>query len=430
MTMSVLLLVFTVVLLAVGFPVGFALAGATLAAVGLGSDFPLVVVLKEMFVGIDSFALLAVPFFILAAELMSGGSLTEVLLRFASQFVGHLRGGLGHANVLSLTMFSGISGSALADAAGPGAMLVRMMERAGYDRGYAAALTASTAIIGPIIPPSIIMIIYALQDDTVTPLGLFMAGIIPGLVIAGAMMITNQVICLRRGYKSDIPRPNLREIDRQLGEGRSRTAAAGHHPRRHARRSVHADRGLGSGSRLRAAGRQVRVPDAAVEDGAGAAVPDGDPDLVGADHRRRQQCLRVGPDDRECPAGDLGVDRAARAGTDRPAAAGQRIPARVRDLHRAAARRDGARAHPRTRRARRRHRPDPLRDDRDLQPDARDDHAAGRRPALRDVCRDPRPSPATVARTGSLHAGAPRGADADHARAGVRPGCQRSAAWR
>jgi len=212
MTMSILLLIFTVVLLAVGFPVGFALAGATLAAVGLGSDFPLVVVLKEMFVGIDSFALLAVPFFILAAELMSGGSLTEVLLRFASQFVGHLRGGLGHANVLSLTMFSGISGSALADAAGPGAMLVRMMERAGYDRGYAAALTASTAIIGPIIPPSIIMIIYALQDDRVTPLGLFMAGILPGLVIAAAMMITNQVICLRRGYRSGVPRPNLREM--------------------------------------------------------------------------------------------------------------------------------------------------------------------------------------------------------------------------
>jgi tripartite ATP-independent transporter DctM subunit len=173
-----------------------------------------VVVLKEMFVGIDSFALLAVPFFILAAELMSGGSLTEVLLRFAAQFVGHRRGGLGHANVLSLTLFSGISGSALADAAGPGAMLVRMMEKAGYDRSYAAALTASTAIIGPIIPPSIIMIVYCLQDDRVTPLGLFMAGIVPGLVIAAAMMATNQVICLRRHYRSDAPRPNLGEMIR------------------------------------------------------------------------------------------------------------------------------------------------------------------------------------------------------------------------
>ena len=214
MAMSMILLACTVALLALGLPVGFSLAGATLLAVGLGSDFPLVVVLKEMFVGIDSFALLAVPFFILAAELMSGGSLTEVLLRFASQFVGHRRGGLGHANVLSLTLFSGISGSALADAAGPGAMLVKMMERAGYDRGYAAALTASTAIIGPIIPPSIIMIIYCLQDDRVTPLGLFMAGIIPGVIIAAAMMATNQVICLRRHYRSEMPRPNLAEMIR------------------------------------------------------------------------------------------------------------------------------------------------------------------------------------------------------------------------
>ena len=103
--MSLILFITTVVLLAIGTPVGFALAGATLFAVAAGGQYPLVVVLKEMFSGIDSFALLAVPFFILAAELMSGGSLTEVLLRFASQFVGHRRGGLGHANVLSLTLF-------------------------------------------------------------------------------------------------------------------------------------------------------------------------------------------------------------------------------------------------------------------------------------------------------------------------------------
>ena len=210
--MSLILYITTVVLLAIGTPVGFALAGATLFAVAAGGQYPLVVVLKEMFSGIDSFALLAVPFFILAAELMSGGSLTEVLLRFASQFVGHRRGGLGHANVLSLTLFSGISGSALADAAGPGAMLIRMMDKAGYARSYAAALTASTAIIGPIIPPSIIMIIYALQDDRVTPLGLFMAGILPGLLIAAAMMITNQIIAVRRHYKSDMPPPSGAEM--------------------------------------------------------------------------------------------------------------------------------------------------------------------------------------------------------------------------
>ena len=135
---------------------------AELAAVTLGTSFPLLVLLKETFTGIDSFPLMAVPFFILAAELMSGGSLTEVLLKFASQFVGHKRGGLGYTNVVSLTFFSGISGSALADAAGPGAMMIRMMDKAGYDRAYAAALTAATAIVGPIIPPSIPMVIYAL----------------------------------------------------------------------------------------------------------------------------------------------------------------------------------------------------------------------------------------------------------------------------
>jgi tripartite ATP-independent transporter DctM subunit len=153
-----------------------------------------------------------VPFFILAAELMSGGSLTEVLLRFAGQFVGHKRGGLGYTNVVSLTFFSGISGSALADAAGPGAMLIRMMDKAGYDRSYAAALTASTAIVGPIIPPSIIMIIYALQDETVSVGQLFVAGIIPGILIAVAMCVVNYRVSRQRNYKGDGQLPSMREI--------------------------------------------------------------------------------------------------------------------------------------------------------------------------------------------------------------------------
>ena len=140
-----------VVLLVLGFPVAFALAISASLAVLVSGRYPQLVVFKEMFTGIDSFPLMAVPFFILAAELMSGGALTSVLLRFAAQFVGHLRGGLGYANVLSLTMFSGISGSALADAAGPGAMMTKMMHKAGYDRPYAAALSANAA---PATPPS------------------------------------------------------------------------------------------------------------------------------------------------------------------------------------------------------------------------------------------------------------------------------------
>ena len=212
MDASVVLIVSACVFLAIGVPVAFALGLSTVTTLILAENYPLMVLLKETFTGIDSFPLMAVPFFILAAELMSGGSLTEVLLRFAGQFVGHRRGGLGYTNVVSLTFFSGISGSALADSAGPGSMLIRMMDKAGYDRSYAAALTASTAIVGPIIPPSIIMIIYALQDETVSVGTLFAAGILPGILIAVAMCLVNYHVSKKRNYKGDGQTPPLREI--------------------------------------------------------------------------------------------------------------------------------------------------------------------------------------------------------------------------
>ena len=212
MSAGLILIISACFFLAIGVPVAFALGMATVAALVLAENFPLFVLLKETFTGIDSFPLMAVPFFILAAELMSGGSLTEVLLRFAGQFVGYKRGGLGYTNVVSLTFFSGISGSALADAAGPGSMLIKMMDKAGYDRSYAAALTAATAIVGPIIPPSIIMIIYALQDDNVSVGALFVAGLIPGLLIAVAMCVVNFYISKKRNYKGAGQMPPWREV--------------------------------------------------------------------------------------------------------------------------------------------------------------------------------------------------------------------------
>jgi tripartite ATP-independent transporter DctM subunit len=202
------------VLLAVGVPVAFAMAISALAAAYFGSSYPMLVVVKEMFSGLDSFPLMAVPFFILAAELMTGGAMTHVLLRFASQFVGHLRGGLGYANVLSSTMFAGISGSALADAAGPGAMMVRMMEKGGYDRSYAGALTASSAVIGPIIPPSIIMIIYAMQVEEVSVGALFIAGIVPGLLMTVVLCAANWYVCRKRGYRGSEVKPPVSEMIR------------------------------------------------------------------------------------------------------------------------------------------------------------------------------------------------------------------------
>ena len=214
MSASVILLISVCVYLAIGVPVAFALGLSTVTALAISGNFPLLVLLKETFTGVDSFPLMAVPFFILAAELMSGGSLTEVLLKFAGQFVGHKRGGLGYTNVVSLTFFSGISGSALADAAGPGSMLIRMMDKAGYSRAYAAALTASTAIVGPIIPPSIIMIIYALADDNVSVGALFVAGVIPGIVIAVAMCVVNWYVSKQRNYKGDGEMPSWPDIVR------------------------------------------------------------------------------------------------------------------------------------------------------------------------------------------------------------------------
>lgn len=202
------------VLLVIGVPVAFAMAISALAAAYFGSSYPMLVVVKEMFSGLDSFPLMAVPFFILAAELMSGGAMTQILLRFASQFVGHLRGGLGYANVLSSTMFAGISGSALADAAGPGAMMVRVMEKSGYDRSYAGALTASAAVMGPIIPPSIIMIIYAMQVEQVSVGALFIAGIVPGLLMASFLCAANWYVCRKRGYRGSEPMPPVREMVR------------------------------------------------------------------------------------------------------------------------------------------------------------------------------------------------------------------------
>jgi tripartite ATP-independent transporter DctM subunit len=202
-----------VLFMALGVPVAFAIGLATLGAI-FTHGLPPIAIAQKALTGIDSFPLLAMPFFLLAAELMTGGALAQVLLRFAAMFVGHKRGGLGYTNVLALTFFSGISGSALADAAGPGAILIRMMRQSGYPAAYAAALTATTAVVGPIIPPSIIMIIYALQDPNVSVLGLFWAGILPGLLISGSLLAYNFWASRRRNFRSEGQPPGLAEIVR------------------------------------------------------------------------------------------------------------------------------------------------------------------------------------------------------------------------
>lgn len=197
--------------LAIGLPIAFVMGLAGLLALLYEGHLSLLSVPQRLFDGINSFPLMAVPFFILAADLMTASGITTALLRFSNTLVGHIRGGLGHVNVLTSIFFAGISGSALADAAGPGAIEMRMMNKAGYDKYYAAALSAATATIGPIIPPSIIMVMYALTDSRVTVAGLFLAGLVPGLLLGLALMMANHIISVRRGYGAAHARDSWRD---------------------------------------------------------------------------------------------------------------------------------------------------------------------------------------------------------------------------
>lgn len=197
--------------LAIGVPIAFVMGIGGFLALAYEGHLSLLSVPQRLFDGINSFPLMAVPFFILAADLMTASGITTALLRFSNTLVGHIRGGLGHVNVLTSIFFAGISGSALADAAGPGAIEMRMMEKSGYDKYYSAALSAATATIGPIIPPSIIMVMYALTDNRVTVAGLFLAGIVPGLLLGVALMVANHIISVKRGYGAAHPRDSWRD---------------------------------------------------------------------------------------------------------------------------------------------------------------------------------------------------------------------------
>ena len=175
-------------LLALGAPVVFALLlGPGLSLLLDGETRYFAALLARFYNGIDSFPLLAVPFFILAGELMNAGGITAAIVRFAQSLVGHMRGGLAQVNVLSSMMFAGISGSAVADASAIGKMLVPEMEKQGYSRPFAAAVTAAAAVIGPVIPPSGIMVLYGFVMN-VSIGALFAGGVVPGILIGLALM--------------------------------------------------------------------------------------------------------------------------------------------------------------------------------------------------------------------------------------------------
>ncbi|MDF1599323.1 TRAP transporter large permease [Mesorhizobium sp. YIM 152430] len=207
-TAAVILIGFLAIL---GLPIGLSMiSGSILYLFMRGQDMGLVAerLLNSMFTG---YVILAVPLFILAAEIMNMGSMTDRLLRFCNALVGRFRGGLAHVNIVQSIIFSGMSGSALADAAGSGRIIANMMTRDGrYTRSFAAALTASAAVIGPIIPPSIPMVLYALVSGA--SIGyLFLAGIVPGLIMGVLLMVLVVYMSRARGFPVEEPVP-LREL--------------------------------------------------------------------------------------------------------------------------------------------------------------------------------------------------------------------------
>ncbi|NDV51362.1 MULTISPECIES: TRAP transporter large permease [unclassified Salipiger] len=198
-----LLFVLLFVLILIGVPVAIALAGASLAFI-LSGTVPPMVVAHRMVNGVDSFPLLAVPFFILAGNLMNTAGITERIFNFALSLVGWMRGGLGHVNVGASVIFAGMSGAAVADAGGLGAIEIKAMRDAGYKTDFAVGITAASSTIGPIIPPSLPMVIYGVVASA--SIGqLFAAGFIPGLVMAVALMLMVAYFARRDGFKRDQP---------------------------------------------------------------------------------------------------------------------------------------------------------------------------------------------------------------------------------
>ena len=186
-----------------GIPVAIAMAGASLVYILISGNLPPFVVVHRMVSGIDSFPLLAVPFFILAGNLMNNAGITTRIYNFALALVGWLKGGLGHVNIVGSVVFAGMSGTAIADAAGLGTIEIKAMKEHGYSTEFAVGVTAASATLGPIIPPSLPFVIYGMMGN-VSIGALFLAGLMPGLLMTILMMLTVAYYAHKNGWGRDM----------------------------------------------------------------------------------------------------------------------------------------------------------------------------------------------------------------------------------
>ena len=259
-----------IILLCVSAPITVALGGCALVYALVGDAAPITTLIQTIFGGLATFPLLAIPLFMLAGNLMNEGGLTPDLVRFARTLLGHINGGLGLATVLACAIFAAISGAAVATAVAIGVVMIPAMKKAGYDEGVAAALTSTASCLGPIIPPSIPFIIYGVTAN-VSIAGLFLGGVMPGLVLAGLLMVYIYFVARQERLPARPQDPGARDPDRRL-EGAAGPVHAGPDHGRDPERDVHPDRG---GRRHRALfGRDghVLLPQADVQEPAQGAA--------------------------------------------------------------------------------------------------------------------------------------------------------------
>lgn len=214
--MGALLVILFVVMVAIGVPISFALGVVSFTGIFAIPDIPNTVVFTKMFNGLNSFTLLAVPLFILAANLMNEGEITEKLIDCCNALVGRFRGGLAYANVLVSMVFAGISGSSQADTAGVGKILIPAMEKDGYDKGTSVGVTAASSTLGSIIPPSITMVVYAGIANVSTG-ALFMSGMVPGILLGLAMMFVIKMNSVKKNFPKG-EAVAMKDVLRQVGQ--------------------------------------------------------------------------------------------------------------------------------------------------------------------------------------------------------------------
>ncbi len=210
MVLLVLGAVFTISLL-IGIPIAFCLGLCSLAVVLYTGDYSIILIAQKVFNGMDMFSLMAIPLFILSGDLMNLGGVTDRLIKFSNLLVGHIRGGLAHTLVVAEMFLSGITGSAVADASALGTILIPSMVKEGYDIEFSTAILATAATAGPIIPPSITMVVYGVTMG-VSIGGLFLAGLIPGIIMGLAMMAMAYYFARKRNYPRNERRASIRQV--------------------------------------------------------------------------------------------------------------------------------------------------------------------------------------------------------------------------